>query len=102
MIKTLEYKGKTYPYRIGYRALKKVKQDLGREFNYDPGRDEMDYEALEALLYFAMEGEAMKEGKKLEIDREDMEFVLDECLIDLISSIEAFSHAAEKAATQKK
>lgn len=102
MIKTLEYKGKSYPYRIGYRALKKVKQDLGREFNYDPGKDEMDYDALEALLYFAMEGEALKEGKELEIERSEMEFVLDDCLIDLISSIEAFSLAAEKAAGQKK
>ncbi len=100
MIQSLEYKGKKYPYRIGYRALKKVKQELNREFDYDPASDEMDYEALEALLYFAMEGEAIKEGKTLDIKREEMEFLLDDCLIDLIQGIQAFSLAAEKAADQ--
>ena len=98
MIQSITYKGKKYPYRIGYRALKKVKFELGREFEYTP--DSLDYEALEALLFYAIEGECIKEGIELDIKREDMEFVLDDCLIDLISSIRAFSQAAEKAAAE--
>ncbi len=99
MVQTITYKGVKYPYRIGYRALKKVKIELGREFEYTP--DQLDYDALEALLYYAMEGECLKEGIDFKLKRDEMEFVLDDCLIDLISSIQAFSQAAEKAATQK-
>lgn len=100
MIQTLEYKGKKYPYRIGYRALKKVKQDLGREFEYTP--DSLDYEALEALLYYAIEGELLKEGQKMDIEREQMEFLLDDCLIDIVTGIQDFIQTAEKAAGPKK
>jgi hypothetical protein len=108
MVQTITYKGVKYPYRVGYRALKKVSIDLGREFEYDP--NSLDHEALEALLYYAMEGEYIKaqldEGVKREdivfpVSKEQMEFVLDDCLIDLISSIQAFSQAAEQAASQK-
>ena len=98
MVATIKYNGKVYPYRVGYRALKHVKSELGREYEHD--ETEMDYEGLECLFWHAIEGEHIKQKKELDLKREDMEFVLDECLPDLISSIVAFSQAVTKLTAQ--
>ena len=99
MVSTIKYNGKVYPYRIGYRALKGVKSDLGRDYEHS---ENMDYEGLESLFWHAIEGEHIKQKKELDLKREDIEFVLDECLPDLISSLTAFSQALNKGAQVRK
>lgn len=101
MMNTIKFKGKNYPYRIGYRALKMVKAKLGREFEMT--EDNLDYEALEMLMYYAIETGCKNSEQEFDLKIEDMEMLLDESFTDIIAGITAFSHAVEqKAATQNK
>lgn len=100
MINSIKFRGKNYPYRIGYRALKKVKAELGREFEMSD--DNLDYEALEMLMFYAIETGCRQAEQDFDLKIEDMEMLLDESFADIIGGIAAFSQAVDqKAATQK-
>lgn len=101
MINTIKFNGKNYPYRIGYRALKKVKAELGREFDM-PEDGSMDYEALEWLMLFAIETGCKGAGKEFDLKIEDMEMLLDESLTDILAGIAAFSRAVNSPAAKEK
>lgn len=91
MINNVNFKGKKYPYRVGYLALKKVKGKLGREF--DMSDDNMDYEALEWLIFYAIETGCKQTGQNFDLTFEDIELLVDESFQDLIKGITDFSQA---------
>ena len=98
MVKKLTFKGKEYPYRVSYYALKHFSLETGREYNPTGAQTAEDLEDLEILLFHAMRGECISEGVDFDIKKEDMEFVLDKNFMDLMESIQAFTLAVEKAA----
>lgn len=96
MIKKLNYKGKKYPLRISYKALKGVVMALGREFKSD---DEVfDFEGAEELLFQGIKAGCEFSGNDMDLKREDMENVLDECFDDFIAAFVAFSQDAQRKA----
>ena len=74
---------KQYPLRMGYYALKhtsvEVKEKTGKELNME-NMMEGGIEILEPLLFHSLVMGAKAEEKELDLKREDMEFVLDECM----------------------
>lgn len=94
MIKKLKYKGKEYSFRIGYKALKGVVQELGREFN--SAGDTFDFEGAEALLFHGLKQGAKSADQDFDLKRDEMEDVLDECFDDFIAAFVDFSQAAAK------
>lgn len=92
---TITFKGKKYPIRIGYRALKGVNAELGRDYRHEEGNT--DYEGMESLLYHALKSGAKAADTELDLERDQMEDVLDESLSEFIASFSAFSQAAEGA-----
>ncbi len=92
MIKTLSYKGKKYPFRIGYKALKGVVQELGREF--DGQSDTFDFEGAEALLFHGLKQGASFSDQAFDLKRDEMEDVLEDCFHEFIAAFVDFSQAA--------
>jgi hypothetical protein len=98
MIKKITYRGKQYPYRVSYFALKHFSIDTGREYAPSGASSAQDLQDLEILLYHAIRGECKVQGVEFDIEKDEMEFVLDEGFMDIMESIQAFSQAVEKAA----
>lgn len=98
MIKTIKYNGKEYPYRVSYKALKRVKAKLGREFTLSA---DTDYDALEWLMFFAIQVGCEKTEMEFDLKFEQMEELMDEHISEVLSGVEAFSHAVKKAADEK-
>jgi len=98
MVRNISYKGKKYPIRIGYKAIKGVNAELGRDFKGDA--ESFDFEGAEALLYHGMKQGCSFAEHEFDLKREDMEDVLDESLDEFIAAFQAFSQEAQKAATQ--
>jgi hypothetical protein len=96
---TITFKGKKYPLRISYRALKGANAELGRDYRHEEGNT--DYDGMEALLYHSLKAGAKAADVELELNREQMEDVLDESLSEFITSFTAFSQAAEGAVAEK-
>ena len=97
MTETLKYKGKEYPVRCGYYALKhtslEVKKQTGKELNMDNIMQEQDITIMEPLLFHSLVMGAKIEEKELDLQREDMEFMLDICLKEFI---EIFTNSLPK------
>ena len=101
----ITYEGKQYPIKVGYYALKHASRELQKE-----GGKELEMETLlsgqlenyEPILYHAMVMGARLEKKELDLKREDMEFVLDECLWQFIEILPKFfpSKVQEKLGNQ--
>ncbi len=74
----LTYKGKKLPIRVSYYALKKYQEETGQ------GIESIDKEItnLEILLHYSIIAGAKAEDVKVDVKREDMEFILDEALTD--------------------
>lgn len=109
-VKYITYRGKEHPIRVKYWANKKFKDEIGMnfggEFEYDgDGRiksvegKEFTIEHYELLLYFALKAGKKAVDDTLEIDfsKEDMEFVLDECLYEFMEEVREFSAEMMKA-----
>lgn len=94
MVQFITYKKKKYPIKVGYYALKHASQELRK----DTQSADLDMETLmsgnmenyEPLLYHALVMGARLESKELTLAREDMEFVLDECLFEFIEILPTF------------
>jgi len=104
MVKKISYKGREYPIRISYKALKGVVGELGREFRGNA--DVFDFEGAEALLFHAMKAGCDFAGEELDLKREQMVDVLDESLNEFIAAFTAFTlapaGATQQEATSKK
>jgi hypothetical protein len=96
MIKQISYKGKKYPIRIGYKALKGVNMDIGRDFKAD--EDVFDYEGAEALLFHGLKQGCKFADKEFDLKRDEMEDVLEESLNEFITAFTAFSQDVQKKA----
>ncbi len=76
MIRKITFKGKEYSFRVSYKALRKTKGDLGRDFKSNDKA--FDYEGAEALLWHALNVGAEEVDEKLDIKRDQMVDILDQ------------------------
>ena len=72
----LTFKGKQYPIRVSYYALKQYQLETGKTVD----TIDEDITNLETLLYYALKAGAKADNKSLDLDRSEMEMVLDESL----------------------
>jgi hypothetical protein len=98
MIRTISYKGKKYPVRIGYKALKGVNGELGREFRQEEGKA-FDFEGAESLLFHSIKAGCQFSDVDFDLKREEMEDVLEESLQEFIAMFTAFSQDVQKQAS---
>ena len=80
-MKTIKYKGKEYPVKLGYYALKHTKNELQEKDSKKTlslsNLMSEDLEILEPLLYYSLVVGARESEQALDLKREEMEFVLD-------------------------
>ena len=89
MIEYITYKKKKYPVRVSYFALKHMSKETGGKMEMtDIGN--MDIEMYEALLFFALQAGARAADVEFKFKREEMELVLDECLMEFVGVIPKF------------
>ena len=101
MTRKIKYKGKEYHIRIGYKALKGVVLDLGREF--DGNAKTFDFEGAESLLYHALKSGQAYHNLPFDLERSEMEAVLDEVgLMEFVEAFTAFSQPPQQKRGQKK
>jgi len=81
----ITYKDKKYPVRISFTALVKLKKETGKDFE-----SEFELELLEPLLWFSLQSGYQAEGRIFDIKREDVEWMLDECLYEFVRIIPLF------------
>ncbi len=94
-VQYLKYDGKDLPIRVGYRAMKKVKEDNpDKEIEYDKeGNPVGSAEDNELLLYHSLTSGAYAVNKSLDIpySLEEMEYILDESLIPFLKMVGEFA-----------
>jgi hypothetical protein len=88
MIEYIKYKGKKYPVRISTYAMKMLQKETDK--SVDDLMEVTDIALYEPLLYYSMVAGAKAEGSELDIKREDVEWVLDECFIEFVQLIPKF------------
>ena len=74
----LNYKKSKWPVRVSYYALKQYQVETGK----DVSTIEDDMTNLEVLLFHSLVAGSKAENTEMTIKRDDMEFMLDECLND--------------------
>jgi len=84
MIEYITYENKQYPVRISFSALKRAKMETGRDL------DQFDMEYMEPLLYFGLIAGCKADGRTMPFKREDIEYVLDECLAEFVGMLPKF------------
>lgn len=89
MIEFITYKEKKHPIRVGYRALKRLKAEHGKDLE-SLGQEDDAFETYEPLLFYAMESGAKATGVPFKFVLTDMEDVLDECFFEFISLVPKF------------
>lgn len=99
MVQYITYKEKEYPIKVGYLALKRLKQETNKELQ---DITDSDFEIYEALLFFALEQGARVMEQKMVFERTQMEEVLDECFFDFVKKIPLFFPTAEEGEGKKK
>ena len=93
MTERIKYKGKQYPISVGYYALKHASREAQEKGQSDISMEAImsgNLENYEPLLYFSLVMGAKLEGTELDLSREEMEFVLNECMWDFIALIPKF------------
>ena len=82
----IKYKEKEYPVKVGYYALKHTSKEVKEKHGgADMSMDDIlgaDIEVYEPLLYHSLVMGAKIMDKPLDLGREDMEFILDSCLVE--------------------
>lgn len=98
----ITYKGKQYPVRISYYALKMLRSETGKNIE-DAHKDMALYEAL---LYYALVAGHNYTGKELDIKKEDMVWMLDVCFDQFVAALQHFfpppADAGDDDGTKKK
>lgn len=87
MVQHITYKNEKYPFKVGYYALKMLKQDTGKSLE-SLGQD--DLEVYESLLFHSLKQGHTLENKEFKFTKEDMEQVLDECFFEFVELIPTF------------
>jgi len=90
MIDYIEYKNKKYPFRVGYRALKKLKEKHNISSEDLAGTGDIGLEVYETILYWSLVSGAKAMDEKLSLKETDMEDVLDESMFDFIEKMPKF------------
>lgn len=93
----LNYKGAKLPLRVSYYALKQYQVETGKDIS---SLDES-ISNLEILLYYALKAGAKADNKLFEIQREEMEFILDEALPEFNSILIGSFQTSNATATSK-
>ena len=86
IVQFLPFRGQKYPVRISYYAIKKFQQETGKAIE----ELDTDIALLESLLWYGLVAGAQAENNELTLKREDMEFVLDESLIEFNEILMSF------------
>ena len=89
MVEYITYKKKKYPVRVSYFALKHMSKETDGKMGMEDIGD-MEIEMYEALLFFALQAGARALEVKFTFKREEMEMVLDECLMEFVNTIPKF------------
>lgn len=86
MVEYLDIFGKKYPVRIGYYVMKKVKEETGKSFSgaLEEIEETGDIELHETILFYALKMGAFAEKEELDLERDQMEMVLDACFYDYL------------------
>ena len=82
----IEYKGKKYPVRVSYYALKMLRAETGKNIE----DAEKDMAIYESLLYHSLVAGANYTGQELDLDKEQMVWMLDACFTDFIAALGKF------------
>lgn len=93
MTENLKYENKDLPISVGYYALKHTSRELTADGKEDLSMDQIlsgNLETYEPLLWHSLVAGHKKEGKTLTIQREDVEFMLDDVLWQFIALIPKF------------
>lgn len=99
MVNYIEYKEEKHPIRISYYALKQFQLETGKSIE---ALDE-DMANIEILLWYGLIAGSKAEGKELTLEREDMEFLLDEKIHDVNKIIiESFPLESDSSDDKKK
>jgi hypothetical protein len=104
MVEYINYEEKQYPIKVGYYALKHASRELKEKSGKALDMENIfsqDLEVLEPLLYYSLVLGARKEKQELDLVREDMEFVLDECLTEFTALIPKFFPQTEDLGKEK-
>jgi hypothetical protein len=89
----LRYKQKKLPYKVGYYALKHYEEETGKPSDQIGSGGLKDFEIL---LYYALQAGHRDEGRVFEIDRSEMEWILDECFMDFVQNVKMEEGAEKK------
>lgn len=109
-VKFIKYRDKDHPVRVSYWATKKFKEETGMNFGGDykyndegfitlvEGK-EFKMEHYELLLFYALKAGKKAKDDKIEIDftKDDMEFILDECMHEFMEMVRDFTAETLKA-----
>lgn len=93
MTEIIKYKKKEYPISVGYYALKHASREAQEKGQQDLSMESImsgNLENYEPLLYYSLVMGAKLEEQELDLTRDDMEFVLNECMWDFIALIPKF------------
>lgn len=82
------YDNQKLPIRLSYRVFKGLKEELK---TIDMSKlDDLDPELMETMLWFGLKSGHAAEKKPFEMKKEDMEDILDECMIEFLNLIPEF------------
>jgi hypothetical protein len=93
----LTYKGKEYPVRISYYTMKHFTSETGKEIG-EIGKS--DYSPYETLLYYSLVSGHRFEGQLMELEKEDMEEMLDHVFFEFLGIIPLFFPKLKVGETQ--
>ena len=97
MVKFLNYKEEKLPIKLGYKALKYLRQEDKIDISQlDPTKGELDLSIFEKVLWHALVSGHQSEGKVLGLEKEQMEDVLDECFTEFTRAIPEFFPKVDK------
>lgn len=99
MVEYINYKKKKYPVRISYYALKMFKKETGKSFEEMDNNMEMD--VYETIIYYSLVSGARADEEELDLTKEDMVDVLDECFMDFVKLVTKFFPSPEGSVVKK-
>ena len=100
LVHYVEHEGQELPFRVSYMAISKwqaeTKKDLG-----DLDEVTTDLTLLEPLFYQALVVGHKFEKRELKIEREDVEMILDLCMVEFLTALTDFFQEVEAGTVQR-
>jgi hypothetical protein len=87
MIKHITYQGEKYPIRVSYYAMVKFKEQHGMSIEK---LTDNDVEKWQDILFYALVAGHKVTKEEMNLEREDMIFVLDECFMEFMKLVPTF------------